>query len=76
MPTIIHKIGPKIDNNTFEISQFYFPVSQIGHNTFKFFQIGAKKSVNLGLVSDRIEIGFNLHWQICVSRSVRGVRSL
>ena len=57
MPTIIY-IGPKIDNISFEISQFYFLVSQIGQNLFELFQVGAKKSLNLGSVSDRVEIGF------------------
>ena len=56
--TIIHKIRPKIDNISYEISQSYFSVSQIGQNVFELFQIGAKKSLNLGSVSDRIEIGF------------------
>ena len=52
VPTIIHKIGPDIDSISFQISQFYFSVLQIVQNLFELFQIGAQKSLNLGLVSD------------------------
>ena len=58
--TIIHMIGPKIDNVSFEINQFYFPVSQIGLNLFELFKIGAKTSLNQRSVSDQVEIGFRL----------------
>ena len=56
VPTVVHKIGPKIDTNSFEISQFYFPIFQVEQNPFQRFQIGAKKSLNLGSVPNRVEV--------------------
>ena len=56
----IHKIGPKMDNISFEISQIYFDVFQIEQNLFELFQIGAKNSksgISFGSVSGRFQIG-------------------
>ena len=73
MPSVIYKIRPKIDNITFKISQFYFSVPQIGQNLFELFQIGAKKPLNLGSVSDRVEIGFRSALEDLCVRSVINV---
>ena len=68
MPAIIHKIGPKIDNISFEISQIWFYVSQIGQNLSEFFQIGAKNSLNLESVSDRFRLALaDLCVHVCKS---------
>ena len=74
--TFMHKIGSRTDNISFEISHFYFPVSQIRYNLFELFQIGAKKSQNLGSFSDRLRSVSDRHYQICVSRSVHCVADI
>ena len=74
-PTIMHNIGPKIDIS-FEISQFYFPVSKIRKSPFELIQIGAKKlslTLNLGSLSDRVKISFRsaLGRSVCPGLSYR-----
>ena len=55
MPTIIHKIGPKIESISFKISLFYFPVSQIGQNLLELLQIGFRFQVLVSLADFRFQ---------------------
>ena len=56
VPTILHKIGPKIDNISFESANSTFQFPRSGMNLFELFQIWAKRSRNLGSVPDQVEI--------------------